>query len=339
MNKLLFLIKHPILIIVLGREQASAVQAISHILKKHFGRTKCLILEKAPSKFFVKKARKTILVSTAVGEIPADEVLFAGEKKDTAETIKLTKSLLSSSHLILNFDDATVEEIKYETKASSLTFGLSEKADFCASDIHIKQNGTNFKINYRGNIVPVHLSNFFGKEQIYSALAAFSVGLALGINLVEISQALKSYQSLPGRMRLVEGIKNTRILDDSANANPFSMIEALGILAEIPGSGRRIAVLGDILGIGKWTMASHEAMGEKAAKCCDLLFTVGARAKFIAQGAVQQGMSQDKVFQFMEAGPAGLALQKELVDGDLVLIDGSSEMEMSKIVEEIKTIE
>lgn len=339
MNKLLFLIRRPILIVVLGRNRATTTGAIFQVLKKHFHKATFLILQEVPDKFFVKKAKKVILAHTAIGEIPADKIFFAGEKKDTAMAEKLVKSLPSSAHLVLNFDDAAIEELKYETKATSLTFGLSDKADFCASDIHVRQNGTNFKINFQGNIVPVRLKNLFGKEQVYSALAATSVGLVLGINLVELSQALESYQSLPGRMRLIEGIKNTRILDDSANANPFSMIEALGILAEIPISGRRIAVLGDILGVGKWAMASHQAMGEKAAKSCDLLFTVGARAKFIAQSAMQQGMNQDKVFEFMQVAEAGLVLQKELNDGDLVLVDGSSEMQMSKIVEEVKLIE
>ncbi len=348
LTKLLFLIKRPILIVVTGKGRACAAEAIFQVLKKHFGKTKFLILEGIPDLFFVKKARKTILVITAVGEIPADEVLFAGEKKDVVRVIELAKVLpkqarLASpfsarrAHLVLNADDETVREIKDESKTPALTFGLSEATDFQASDIHISEKGTNFKLNYKGNIVPIWLENLFGKKQMYSVLAATAVGMVLDINLVKLSQTLRFYQSLPGKMRLIKGIKNSQILDDSANANPFSMVEALGILGKIPASGRKIAVLGDVLGIGKYTTQSHEAIGEKVAGSCDLLFTVGARAKFITQGAIIQGMSQGKVFQFMQPEEAGLALQKELRQGDLILIDGSQEMEMSKIVEELRT--
>ncbi len=74
---------------------------------------------------------------------------------------------------------------------------------------------TNFKINYKGYVVPVWLDKIFGKEQVYAALTAAVAGLIYEMNLVEISQALKKYQGLPGKMRLIEGIKRSFILDNS----------------------------------------------------------------------------------------------------------------------------
>jgi len=276
-----------------------------------------------------------ILVVTHIGDIPFDKDFFAGPREKTKEIIKLAKILPAQGFLILNFDDETAREIKTETIAHSLTFGFQEGADFRASDIKLN-TGVNFKINYKGNIVPVWLEKLFGKEQIYSALAAASCGVIFDLNLVEISQALKVYQGLPGKMRLIKGIKNSWVLDDSESAAVFSMTEALEILGKIQGIKRKIAVLGDILGIGKYTIEAHESIGERVAKSADLLFTFGPRAKFIAQGAYTKGMALEKIFKFDTIKEGKIRLQDEIKEGDLILIDGSKEMEMEKIVKEIK---
>jgi len=251
-------------------------------------------------------------------------------------------------YLLLNFDDETVREIKNETKAHPLTFGFGLKSDLRATDIiltRFPELGTNFKINYEGNIVPIWLKGLFGKANIYAALAGAAVGETLGLNLVEVSEALKSYQGLSGKMRLIKGIKKSQILDSSASASPLSVLEDLEILRKIDAPinsegkpGRKIAVLGDILGIGKYTIEAHEALGEKIKGCADLLFTVGPRAKFFAQGAQRKGMPEEKIFQFDDIKKAGLSLQNEISEGDLILVDGSREMQMSEIVEEIKFI-
>jgi len=109
-------------------------------------------------------------------------------------------------------------------------------------------------------------------------------------------------------------------------------------LGEIKCSGRKIAVLGDIIGIGKYVPETHEAIGETVKSSADLLFTVGPRAKFYAEGAKRKGFAQDKIFSFNEVPATGLALQKEMKEGDLILIDGSLEVQMVKIVNEIRKI-
>jgi len=190
-------------------------------------------------------------------------------------------------------------------------------------------------------VIPVRLQYLFGKEQIYSILSAFCIGTILNLNLIEIAEALKNYKSLPGRMKFIEGVKNSWILDDSESASVFSMIEALEILARVDSlpkfaKKRRIAVLGDIIGLGKYTVEAHETIGEKIPKTADLLFTVGQRAKFIAQAAEIQEMEKEKIFSFNEKKELIPCLKKIITKGDLILVDGSKEMEMEEIVEAIK---
>ena len=111
------------------------------------------------------------------------EVLFVDDIEKT--------NLSSRECLIFNFDKGGLRRIKEKAPdAKLLTFGLQEGASFQASDL--RQNGdTNFKINYQGKIVPVWLVGTKNREEIYSVLAAAAIGALLGLNLVEISQALK----------------------------------------------------------------------------------------------------------------------------------------------------
>ena len=340
-SKIKFILKRPKVIIVTGKGRASAKEAIFQVLKLHFKIGKDILIfesdlreEIRQFEWLIKNSSLPVLVVSQVGEIPFDKDFFAGEREDTLEIRKLTKALPVFGYLILNFDDETVREIKDETNLKEITFGFQEGADFRATDIKLNK-GTNFKLNYKGSIVPVWLEKLFGKEQIYSALASAAVGTIFDLNLVEISQALKNYKGLPGKMRLIEGIKNTLILDDSESATLFSMIEAIEILGKIEAK-RKIAVLGDVIGIGKYTIEAHQAIGEHVSKNADLLFTFGQRAKFIAQGAQERGMTIERIFQFDKIDQGKLKLQDEIKEGDLILIDGSKEMEMRKIVEEIK---
>ena len=346
LSKIKFLLKKPKVIIVTGEGRGCAREAIFQVLKPYFEIGKNILLfetdltdypNREKFKFLVRNSPLPILVVTQVGDIPPDKNFFAGEKEKTVEIRKLAKSLPPYGYLILNFDDETVREIKAETNLKEITFGFQEGADFQATDIKLN-TGTNFKINYKGNTVPLWLEKLFGKEQIYSALAGAVCGTIFDLNLVEISQALKNYHSLPGKMRLIDGIKGSQILDDSQSAMVFSMVEAIEILGKIQGFKRKIAVLGDIIGVGKYTIEAHEAIGERVAKNSDLLFTFGQRAKFIAQGAQQKGIALDKIFQFDTIEEGKLRLLDEIKEGDLILVDGSKEMAMGKIVEEIKAV-
>jgi UDP-N-acetylmuramoyl-tripeptide--D-alanyl-D-alanine ligase len=364
LTKFIFYFKKPRVIIITGNGQQTTAEAIFQVLKqrfkvrkatktkilglKFFLRNEILLVESDLQpvnslEFLVTKSSLPILVGTHVGDIPFDKDFFAGNREKTAEIRKLAKILPVPGCLILNFDDETVRELKTETIVHPLTFGFQKEADFQASDLRLN-SGVNFKINYKGNIVPVWLEKLFGKEYVYATLAASSVGVIFNLNLVEISQTLKNYQPLPGKMRLIEGVKHSWILDDSESATVFSMVEAIETLAKLQGfslpagrQGRKIVVLGDILGIGKYTIEAHEAIGERVAKAADLLFTFGPRAKFIAQGALVKGIALEKIFKFDTIGEGINRLRDEIREGDLILVDGSKEMKMGDIVKKIKT--
>lgn len=306
---------------------------------------KILILEMAADrpgdiKYLTEFVKPNVGVVTAIGEIPVHVEFFSGPKAVAREKAILIESVAPDGRSILNYDDEVVLEMKEKSRARVLTFGFSPEADVKATNYEMRspasgdQAGISFKLEYGGSFVPARLYDVFGKQAVYAVLAAASCGLALGMNLVEISEALKNYQSPPGRMRIIKGIKNAWIIDDTYNASPLSTMAALEALRAIEGK-RKIAVLGDMREIGKYSEEAHQTIGEKAAEFVDILFTVGEKARFIKSAAIQYGLSEEKIFHFDTAEDAGRALQNAIKQEDIILIKGSRAMKMEKIVEEI----
>ncbi|MCD6233401.1 hypothetical protein J7J81_03465 [bacterium] len=294
--------------------------------------------------FWVKHSFLPIFVVTNLSDIPAEDIAFASKKDECV--IKLAKLMPPFSYLILNYDDETVREIGDNLNVRHLTFGFGENADFRATNYHIDENGINFKLNFKGNVLPVWLRYLFGKKYVYAALATLAVGTVLDLNLIELSQNLKDRKGISGKGRVLRGFKNSLILDNSKISSISSVREGLNILNEIGlqkkerefWQGKKIAVLGDVLGVGKYTIEAHETLGESVAKVADMLLAVGERAKFIAEEAKIKGMGNGAVFQFYDTSKAASFLKAKINRGDIILVAGSAEMKMEEIVEALEDV-
>lgn len=296
-------------------------------------------------KYLTNFVHPKVAVITALGDIPVHVEFFSGPQAVAKEKKILASSLKEDGVAILNYDDAVVRGMKEDIKAKTLTFGLEEKADIRASNhdltIGKETSELNFKLEYKGSTVPAKLINVLGIQHLYCALAAAAVGVVFNINLVEISEAFKEFRPLPGRMRLIKGIKNSLIIDDSYNAALLSVeaaLNSLNIFKDPPvgeAGKRKIVALGDMLEIGQYAPEAHKIVGRKAAKVADLIFTVGTRTKFIVESAIKNGFSRNKIFEFMNSEEAAKSIQENLKEGDVVLVKGSRAMKMEKIVKEI----
>lgn len=282
----------------------------------------------------LKIVRPHIAVVTAIGEIPVHVEFFSGPEAIAQEKSKILKYLPVDGYAILNFDDDVVWDMKDKTKTKVVGFGFGEHADFLASNLKISLLGSIFKMDFEGSSVPMNLKGVLGKQNVYSALAAAVVGKIMGLNLIEISEYLSMCEFLPGRMKLVEGIKNSKIIDDSYNSSPMAVHAALDTLGELEGK-RKIAILGDMLEIGKYTIEAHKAMGQKAIKVASVLVTVGLRAKFASDEALVLGMEKNKVYHFSTSKEAVPVFKDLIEEGDLVLVKGSQGMRMELVTEEI----
>jgi len=279
-------------------------------------------------------------VITALGDIPVHVEFFENPQQVAKEKRNLISSLDENGVAVINYDDDAVKQTAEGIKAKVMTFGLKDKADVKATnyDLKVFSNGNaselNFKLEFSGSSVPARLINVLGVQHLYSALAAAAVGITFNMNLVEIVEALKEFQPLPGRMHLIKGIKNTLVVDDTYNAALLSMEAALESL-KIFENRRKVVVLGDMLEIGEYAPEAHRRVGKKVAEIADLIFTVGPRAKFIADEVTKQGIPENRIFQFMVSDDAAIKVQDEIRENDVILVKGSRAMKMEKVVKEI----
>ena len=267
---------------------------------------------------------------------------------ETIEKVAKEKSIMVS-HLekdglaILNADDSLVYKMKDGLKAKAMTFGFSDFADVKAFELTnpnlgINFDGMRFKMSYNGSVVPALLPGVIGSHQIFAALAATCVGVSLGLNLVEISENLKGYQSPPGRMNVIEGIKHTLIIDDTYNSSPLAAIKALDTVGriELPAGNYKYAVLSDMLELGNFSEKGHAQVGEKVSQMgFDYLVTVGKESLKTAEAAIATGFAKERIANFEDSESAGKFLQEKIKQGDLLLIKGSQVMRMEKAVKEL----
>ncbi len=288
-------------------------------------------------KYLLNIARPQIGVFTAVGDVPVHIEFFTGPDAVAKEKSKLVSSVPTTGFAILNADDERVMQSKEIARANVITFGFAENADLRITNFtnYIDgDGGVSFKFTYGGSQMPIRIDGSLGRAPAYSAAAATAVGLIFGMNLVHISDALNKLKPPRGRQTLVKGIKHSIIVDDSYNASPLATEEALLTLKSLKAK-RKIAVLGDMLELGKYTLEAHEKIGKIAAESADILFTVGTRGKIIAETAERYGISKKNIFSFLNIHEAGMRLQQIIQNEDVILIKGSQGVRMERIVKEI----
>jgi len=283
-------------------------------------------------------------VITGFGNTPVHIEFFKNIDEIIKEKAKLIRDFTSDNYTVLNGDDVKSRELKDKTKANVITYGFNEDNDLVASNYRIlyKEDkgsgipeGITFKIDYEGKIIPVRLYNIFGRQAVYSVLAAMAIGATYHLNIIEMTKSLTRYRPPVARLNLISGLGGSFILDDSYNASPLAVDMALETLDEIKTKGRKIAVLGDMMELGKHSADEHRKTGEKAAKVADIIVTVGIRAKFISEGARETGFKDRNIHEFNESREAGKFLLNIINEGDLVLVKGSQSIRTERVTEEI----
>ena len=280
-----------------------------------------------------------VAVVTTLADVPVHIEFFKSPEELFAEKAELVKNLSPEKFVLLNFDDLEVMKMKDKTQAKIITFGFSEGSEFWGYEYELMfregtPEGIKFKVKNQNQEVPVKILNAFGRHQVYPALAAIAAGKIFDIKLEDAAETLSLYSPPPGRLKLVKGIKDTLILDDSYNSSPKALQAALEVLGEIE-APRKIAVLGDMLELGKHTITAHRDLGRLAAARINLLVTVGVRAKFFSEGAAKAGFKKRDIKSFSNSDEAGEGLLKIIKPGDLILVKGSQGIRMEKIVEKI----
>lgn len=315
-------------------------------LKNHY--PKWLVLEvgaDAPGDIerSAKILKPDIVVMTRFPTIPVHVEFFESPQVLISEKKKLAKYMKEDGILVFNKDDENMEAFRIPKDAQKISFGYNEGSDILGmnDDILYEESvpvGEIFRVEYAGSSAPVTLKGVIGKAHTYSALAAIAVGASQNLNIAQITSSLaKNYNSQSGRMRILRGIKNSVLLDDSYNASPVAVKKALETVFQIETKkeGRKIVALGDMLELGRFSAEEHKKIGELLTGKVDLLVAVGLRSKHIIEGALDKKMDKNKILFFEKSIEAGRFLQKEIKENDLILIKGSQSIRMEKITAEL----
>ena len=323
----------------------------SLIINRDKNYPKILVLEMGADKpgdieYLLKIVQCKVGIITRIGEAHLEA--FKTIDRIKKEKALIVKELEKTNWAVLNFDDERVKEIAKEVKANYISYGVKEKADLQATDITIQKvnsqsgktgdYGISFKMRYKGAAVPVILEGIISRSAVYACLAGAAVGIIYGMNLIEISDALKNYKNPKGRMNIIPGVKGTTILDDTYNSSPQSSLEALEVLAGLEPEikAHRYAVFGDMLELGDYTEAGHREVGERAAELkIDYLIVLGERSRDISRGAELAGMNDDYIFHFSDNQTASVFIKERIKKGDIILAKGSQLARMEKVVKEL----
>ncbi|MCX6810644.1 MAG: UDP-N-acetylmuramoyl-tripeptide--D-alanyl-D-alanine ligase [Candidatus Berkelbacteria bacterium] len=264
-------------------------------------------------------AKPDIAIITGISETHLEGLKnLEGVKK---EKNLLFETLGKNGVAIINAGDENSGDLKIPDGVKKLTFG-SIDADISASDVEVTTGGTDFELNILGKKVSIK-SKLIGKHSIQNLLIAAVVADQFGINIEEIKVLLEQIKPQNGRMKIIKIQNQITLIDDSYNSNPKSAEEALLALSAIKHSGRKIAILGNMNELGSYSEEAHIRVGKAAGKSVDLFIATGDNADYLASGAKESGMDQDKIIKFGSTEELIKKIDSVIKPEDLILIKGS----------------
>ncbi|MFN7939922.1 MAG: UDP-N-acetylmuramoyl-tripeptide--D-alanyl-D-alanine ligase [Bryobacteraceae bacterium] len=244
------------------------------------------------------------------------------ENFDSVDGIALAKGELieglgPQGTAVLNADDERVSRMAARHSGRVLTYGFSENADFRAEDVHYSPEGVRFRVG------DVELeSKLSGRHGVSNLLAGVAVASVFGIGAEELRPAARAFE--PGAMRGKRIEKNGILhINDCYNSNPDAARAMLDVLADTP-ARRRIAVLGEMLELGRWSEPLHRDLGFYAARSgLHVLVGIRGAARHAVNASLEGGLPADAACFFEEPKEAGEWLRGVAREGDAILWKGS----------------
>lgn len=232
--------------------------------------------------------------------------------------------LQANGAAVLNRDDAFYKFWQEKTKDHpQISFGFNDDAEVGATLHEAKQNQHVTLKTPKGDI-DIHLP-LLGKHNVANALAAAAAALAVGVDLKAIKSGLENIEPAKGRLQIHQLANGVKIIDDTYNANPFSLQAAIDTLKAF--AGKKILVLGDMRELGEDAKSLHQHAGQNIKHSgIDYLFTYGELSSCASQ-AFGEG-----AYHFNEQEKLVNALKPFLHNTTTILVKGSRSMRMENVV-------
>lgn len=272
-----------------------------------------------------------------------------GSRENIAKAkLELLNGMEKGSTVLLNGDDALLCAAKETVKENgirplyvsvSTSENFSSAADFRAENIREKIGQTIFDLCFGETVYRDLKLSVMGIHSVYAALFASAVGVLLGVSEDEIRRGLSSFTSAPMRQS-IESIAGITLIEDCYNASPESMRAALDVaktIVERQGSGRLIALLGDMRELGETSWELHKEVGRYAKESgVKKLFTFGEIASVhLLNGALQAGLEGENTFRMDSSRTPTEIAEEILIDlktDDVVLVKASRALRAERIV-------
>ena len=281
-----------------------------------------------------------LVVLTRLPDVPVHVEYFSDPQAVINEKMKLVEALKPEGMVIYNQDDQIIQTEIKSVRHKVIGFSRYLQSQYTASNDQIYYHddipaGLSFDLDDLNAKYTVKISGVLGSQHVYTYAGAIATVAQCGVSVSDAVIALTTHESPPGRMRIIKGIKGSVIIDDTYNSSPTAAEQAIIALKEIRHAKRKIAVLGDMLELGRFSAREHERVGELVASSADMLLTIGVRSRKIAEAALEYGLSEKMIFQYDDVNKAGRELQNIIKSGDVILVKASQSIRAEKIVEEV----
>lgn len=318
---------------------SSTEAAVIEMGMNHFGEIHRLVTATKP----------TIAMITNIG---VSHIENLGSRQGILKSkLEILDGLKAGSPFIINSDNDMLKTIldndEIMQKYNVITFGIESVAQFKAANIKEENGSTSFDVRYtvskiidetdgptvQFSLYSQHISiPTIGIHNVYNALAAFTIGITLGIDSKKAADALANYVPAGMRQKSVN-VGGITSIEDCYNASPDSMNAAIKTLANV-NANKRIAVLGDMLELGDFSKKAHEDVGKMVAdNKIDYLLAYGNDAKYIVDGAKQNGMVN--AFYFDNKDELSNRLFELAHKGDAVIFKASRGMKLEDVINNV----
>lgn len=246
---------------------------------------------------------------------------------------------------VLNHDNPYFARLAQAAKDNGITqiygFGEDDGADAKLADCSLHADGSRVTADILGERVKYRLM-IPGRHIVMNSLGALAVVKAAKGDLTRATAALKEAGAVSGRgnrhtVILDEAAPPVTVIDESYNANPASMQAAFRVLelVEPQDNGRRIAVLGDMLELGREGPRLHAELANPLLRAkTDKLYCCGPLME-----ALYQALPPD--WQGAHTADSKLLAERLKADiraGDVVLVKGSAGSKMAYIIETLNAL-
>jgi UDP-N-acetylmuramoyl-tripeptide--D-alanyl-D-alanine ligase len=272
-------------------------------------------------------AKPDIAVVTNVGYAHIEA--FDGIEGIAAAKGELVESLPAGGVAVLNADDERVRSMASKHSGRTILYGMSEDAEVRATAVELLSAGARFR---SGGVL--FETAFAGRHGIRNILSGLAVAGVFGIPPAVLRDVVRTLA--PGKMR---GERFERggitVINDCYNSNPDAVRAMLDVLRDIP-ARRHIAVLGEMLELGRWAEPLHRDVGSYAVRCgIDVLVGIRGVARSLIEAATEAGLAKNAAYFFEDPTQAGDRLRSIVQPGDAILFKGSRGTRVEKALEKL----